>query len=257
MIENLRALQSIDDEARGFLLERNDLQQKLQRLKELLALMEGALEEKKGKLEEASRWYKDKEIELKSDQEKVVKAKTKLQAVTKNKEYMAMQREIESVRKSNLAREEEIMKLVEAMDQFNTSIAEEQAKIATLCGEQQAEEAASADRITELDRKIDSIASRKIAVTGKLTPALLSKYERLFRKRDGMAILPVRNGACSGCNLKIVSQQLQLIIRTETIEQCTSCNRFLYIDESSVDDADDAEEGDTAPVDSKGVATAP
>ncbi len=243
-IESLCALQSIDDEARGFLSERNDLQQKLQRLKELLALMEGGLDDKKGKLEEASRWYKEKESELKLDHDKVAKAKTKLQAVTKNKEYMAMQREIESLRKSNLAREEEIMKLVEAMDQFQASISEEQAKISTLCKEQRAEEAANAQRISELDSQIDEIASRKKAVNSKLTPQLISKYDRVFKKRDGMAILPVRNGACSGCNYRITLHQLQFVIREETLEQCKSCNRFFYIDEKSIVDPD-AEDVDT------------
>ena len=140
-VAKLVALQTIDDEGRAFHEERDGLQAKIVRLKELLGLMEEQLAEKRVKLDEATRWYRDKDGELKVDQEKVAKAKTRLQAVTKNKEYMAMQKEIESLRKANLAREEEILKLVQAMDEFKASIASEEAKIAELKAEVETEEA--------------------------------------------------------------------------------------------------------------------
>jgi len=116
LLTNLLALQSVDDEVREFRTERDSLREKITRLKELLALMTTALNEKCGKLDDASRWYREKEAELRSDNEKVKKAKTKLQTVTKNREYMAMQREIESLRKAYLSKEEEILKLVQAIE---------------------------------------------------------------------------------------------------------------------------------------------
>jgi len=108
-----------------------------------------------------------------------------------------------------------------------------------------------------LDSQIDEIASRKKAVNSKLTPQLISKYDRVFKKRDGMAIVPVRNGACSGCNYRITLHQLQFVIREETLEQCKSCNRFFYMDEKSIVDPD-AEDADAKEaVDTKGAVRAP
>ena len=230
VLDDLCAVQAIDDEARGFKLERAELRQKLERLKELLGLMTQGLEEKQAKLAEASRWYRDKSSELKGDQEKVARKKNELQRVTKNREYLAMQREIETLRKANLSREEEIEKLQGATEAFQASITEEQAKIAELTHELKAEEASNATRIAELDQRIDAISSRKGAVTKRLPPAILSRYNRIAKKREGVAIVPVRNHACTGCNYAVTPQQLIIIQRGEQIIDCRNCSRFLYWD---------------------------
>ena len=238
-------LQSIDDEARGFVRERNDLEGKIRRLKELLQLMNQGLEEKKAKLVEASRWYGEKDAELKIDHEKVVKAKAKLQTVTKNKEYMAMQKEIESLRKANAAREEEILKLDEAMQEFNKSIATEEAKIADLESEVATEEATNAERIGELDKAIKAIDSRKAGVTDGLKRALLSRYRRIFDARDGLAVVPARKNACSGCNFAVPPQQMVRLHKLDRgdssitkLETCRNCSRILYLGVEPEEDGD-------------------
>lgn len=246
-VARLVALQAIDDEARGYLLERDDLQDKIQRLKELLDLMTQGLGEKEAKLAEASRWYREKDGELKADQEKVVKAKQKLQTVTKNKEYMAMQKEIENLRKGNLAREEEILKLLEAMEEFRAGIAAEKAKIAELGKEVAKEESNNASRIEELEARITAISSRKVDVLHGLKKRTVSLYDRVRKAREGVAIVPTANGACSGCNFSIPPQQLVKIQLVRTLEQCRNCSRLLYWPEEE-EVVDEDAEGAAAPV---------
>ncbi len=227
-LAKLVALQAIDDEARGFLKERDDLQEKIRRLNELLDLMTQGLSEKQVKLDEATRWYQEKDTELKADKEKVVKAKVKLQTVTKNKEYMAMQKEIENLRKGILAREEEILKLLEAIEEFKGSIKAEKKKIRDLRKEVASEETANAERISVLEAEIESISSRKEDVTKHLKPALVSRYRRIHGARDGIVIVPARNRACSACNFAVPAQQLVRIELASTMEVCRNCSRMLY-----------------------------
>jgi len=227
-LAKLVTLQSIDDEARGFLQERNELQAKIERLKELLGLMQQGLAEKQVKLDEATKWYQEKAGELKIDEEKVVKAKAKLQTVTKNKEYMAMQKEIENLRKGIVNRQEEILKLLEAIEEFKGSIKAEKKKIRALGKEVASEEAANAERITELEAEIATISSRKDEVTKDLKPALVSRYRRIHKARDGIVIVPARNRACSACNFAVPAQQLVRIELSNTMEVCRNCSRMLY-----------------------------
>jgi hypothetical protein len=227
-ISKLVTLQTIDDEVRGHQQERDTLQEKLKRLEELLQLMTLGLTEKESKLSEATRWYKDKDSELKADQEKVVKAKHKLQTVTKNKEYMAMQREIESLRKGNLAREEEILKLLEAAEEFKKSIAAEKARIKELRAELKQEEDANADRIAKLETSISTISSRKESTLAELSPGVVSRYNRIRKARNGVAIIPTHNGACSGCNFSVPPQQLVRVETAKTLESCRNCSRLMY-----------------------------
>jgi len=229
ILTNLLALQAVDDEVRQFQVERDELHDKIMRLKELLTLMTTALNEKRAKLDEATRWYREKDAELKVDNEKVKRAKTKLQTVTKNREFMAMQREIETLRKANLSKEEEIMKLVQAIDEFKASIATEEEKIAALQSEVSEEEKSNANRLAELEEKISSIADRRSVILEKLQPRIITLYERIAKARRGTAIAPIsRQGTCFGCNQRLTPRQLQLVLRGETLEQCPSCTRIVY-----------------------------
>jgi predicted nucleic acid-binding Zn-ribbon protein len=230
-LANLLALQAIDDEAREYLKERDALQESLARLKELLTLMTNGVEEKKAKLAEASKWYRAKDAELKADQEKVQKAKQKLQTVTKNKEYMAMQKEIESLRKANQLKEEEILKLLEATEEFKQAIATEREKIEDLSGEVRREEEANASRLEELEMKISAITKRRDEVAKRLKPSLVSRYKRIHSAREGLAVVRVENQVCSGCNQLLTAQQYQRLQRGATLEMCQKCNRYLYMDE--------------------------
>ncbi len=230
----LLALQGIDDEARGFEKERDDRQGKLKRLEQLLALMTQGLEDKKAKLDEATRFYKLKDGELKTDQEKVQKAKQKLQAVTKGKEFMAMQKEIESLRRTNASREEEILKLVAAMDEFKQNIEAEQTKIDSLRAELSEEESKNSARIQELETEIAAIAEKKAEVVKLLPKPLYSQYQRVYKARGGVAVVAIKNNACGGCNVRIIPLQLAKIIRCEELEICRSCARFLFAEHQEV-----------------------
>ncbi len=230
LLTNLLALQSVDDEVRGFRTERDTLREKISRLKELLALMTTALNEKCGKLDDASRWYREKEAELRSDNDKVKKAKIKLQSVTKNREYMAMQREIESLRKAYLAKEEEMLKLVQAIEEFKTSISAEEEKIAEIQKEVSEEETSNAKRLSKLDEQISAISGRKNVILEKITPNIIRKYERIASSRSGIVVVSVAtSGACGGCNFRITPRQLQLVYRGDSMETCPNCDRILYL----------------------------
>ena len=244
VLTNLLSLQSVDDEVRGYRTERDGLRDKITRLKELLALMTTALNDKRGKLDDASRWYREKESELRADNEKVKKAKSKLQTVTKNREYMAMQREIETLRKANLSKEEEILKLVQAIDEFKTSISTEEEKIAEIQKEVAEEETTNAKRLDKLDVQISSISDRRSAILEKLTPDIIRKYERIASGRSGMVVVTVaRTGACGGCNFRITPRQLQVIYRGTSMEMCPNCDRILYLEpESTSDETNEATE---------------
>ncbi len=227
-IENLVRLQGIDNEARGARLERDGLRDRIQRLKDLLVVARRGLDDKAEKLGEASRFHREKDDELKADQEKVNRARGKLQAVTKNKEYMAMQKEIEALRRSNGTREEEILKLLTAIEEFKLSIAAEQEKIATLEGDVANEEARNATRLAELDARIDVRSKEREGIQAQLPRDLTERYAKIAKARDGLAITPVRKGACSGCNFMVPPQQVLKLQKLETLESCRSCSRFLY-----------------------------
>ena len=227
-IAGLIELQEIDDEIRGFALSRDELAGNLERLRNILAQMGGALADKREKLAEAQRFHDEKRIDLQADSERMMTAKSKLAGVTRTKEYAAMQRELDNLRKQFSDDEAELKRLAEAIAEYKTAIASEEAKLEELSSEVAREEASSAGRLAELNKTIDTIAARKKTIVAALPHALVSRYNRLLDRRDGKAVVLAAGGHCSGCRMMIPPQRFISIQRGETLHSCSSCQRFLY-----------------------------
>ena len=89
---SLIELQHIDDEIRGHRKQRDELAANLVRLRAILVQMDKDLADKRGRLTEATSFYDDKKIDLAADTERLGHAKQKLLAVSRTKEYAAMQK---------------------------------------------------------------------------------------------------------------------------------------------------------------------
>lgn len=232
-LDALKSLQAADSEIREFSEARDALREKLERLKEILARGEDALDEKRAKLADAEKWYREKNQELKDDVEKVKTAKNKLAGIAKSKEFVAAQKEIEFLRRSNQQKEEEILKLLDAIEEFKTSIAAEQAKLDELRGELRAEEASNAENLAELEGKIAEINGRKADGSKKLSVQMVRRYERIVAARNGVGVVEVsRDGTCLGCNRRVPPQMLIELLKFEMILNCPACQRFIYVAQS-------------------------
>ena len=58
---------------------------------------------------------------------------------------------------------------------------------------------------------------------------VLKKYSAI-RMRRGLALVPVKNGTCQGCNMNIPPQLFNTLQRGNSIEVCGNCNRIIYWD---------------------------
>lgn len=229
-LEALKGLQAADTEIREYSEARDALRGRLERLKEILARGEDALDEKRAKLADAEKWYREKNSELKDDVERVKVAKHRLASIAKSKEFVAAQKEIEFLRKSNQQKEEEILKLLDAIEEFKTSIATEQGKLDELRGELKREEDTNAAKLGELEAKIAEIDGRKEDGRKKLTVQVLRRYERIVAARNGVGVVEVsRDGTCLGCNRRVPPQMLIELLKFETILNCPSCQRFMFV----------------------------
>jgi hypothetical protein len=57
---------------------------------------------------------------------------------------------------------------------------------------------------------------------------LRRKYEMIFSRRGGLAVVEIREGACQGCRIRVPPQLFNEIQRNEQVILCPSCQRMLY-----------------------------
>ena len=237
VIQALIELQSVDDEVREFKTQRDELSTNLNTLKTILSGMSTELEDKREKLAEADRFYTDQQEELRADGERMSRAKQKLAAVTRTKEYAAVQRELDNIRKKYGEDEAELKRLGEAMEEYKVSIAAQEAKLAELQGEVSKEEAANVDRLGSLTAQIDGVDGRRGTISGRLDDRTMRRYERVLSRREGRAVVAALNGKCTGCQMKLPPQLFILVQRLETLQSCPACQRFLFFKAPEEEDA--------------------
>ena len=230
-INALVELQRVDDTVRVFQLQRDELAANLERLQAIVGQMGLELAEKQEKLGEATRFYGEKQQELQADADRLAKAKARLGLVTRTKEYAAMQRELDNLRKKYSADEVELKRLVEAMEEYQTGIATQQAKLNELQAEVEREETTSADQLNELEGKISKIGAQRAEIEVRMDSSLLSRYRRVLKRREGKAVVPVgEGGKCTGCQMKLPPQMYIQVQRGESLLSCPSCQRYLFVD---------------------------
>lgn len=191
--------------------------------------VEGMLERERAQLTETEAWRKRQEDEMKSEEERAIAAKQRSAVVKNAKEYMASERELQATRKSAQERQEEVAKLVEAVETAKKSIAQHEADFAALKEHVAAEEKAANDKIAELQGQIAEERKLREVAAARVRPDVLKKYSAI-RMRRGLAMAPVKNGTCQGCNMNIPPQLFNQLQRGDTIEICGTCNRIIYWD---------------------------
>ncbi len=226
----LRALQSIDSEVWEIEKAKKDLEAKVRELRKVRDAIVEDLDEKKKRLREAEEWYTEKNTELEEDKRKINASRNRLTGVKKNKEYQAIMKEIETLRKTNEKKEEEITKLLEAIERFREGTVEQEKKLGVIEVEISSAEAEVATEVSRLESKVAEKASSKDEHLKKVPARYLNQYKRVFQHRNGLAVVPVEGGTCSGCNMRLQPQLVNTLLKHISIHTCPNCSRFLYVD---------------------------
>ena len=175
---------------------------------------------------------KEMEIDLGGKEEKIKKLQGQLFQLKSNKEYSAMQKEIEGLKADNSVLEEEILKFMEQSDEIKKQVETERQG-------QKSRESSFDQELAQLEQEkqtslqeIEKFNQGRSQITSRVEPKILSRYERILERKEGQAMAPVRNGSCNGCNMVLPPQQINEIQLGVTLITCDQCARILYIEPS-------------------------
>lgn len=231
----LRELQVIDSRLTEVRKSINALPARLEPAKQDLTRLEAMLTQERTQLAETEKWRVEQEEQIKREEDAVRQAKAKLQQSRNTKDFSAASREVENKRRNISEREDELVKVIEAMDATRARLAQRETDVAALREKVTAEEAEVAVKVAELAKELAVHEGGRGAVASQVPRDLLRRYE-LVQKRRGLALVPVVEGSCKGCFMSLPPQLSNIIARGTSIETCPSCQRLLYRPEM-MDDA--------------------
>jgi len=91
------------------------------------------------------------------------------------------------------------------------------------------EEAAAMDvRAEEVAAELKALQEERQQLIADIDPDWLARYERILHHVGDFSLVPIENGTCGGCHMKLPPQVVQDARRAESISSCVYCGRLLY-----------------------------
>lgn len=227
-IEILASLQSVDREIKeqtgikqGLLSELATKEKEIEVKKREIAQLSLVLAEK-----EKNRAEKDRVLQ--EEGRKAVDKRMRMNKIKNIKELQALQREIEQIKQSNGELEETLIQVMEELDVVKAEIKTKQDEMAVMQGEWKQKQEALKAQINGIDQAVSEAANRRQSIAAQVGSDLISRYELIFSRRGGTAVVEVSSGICQGCYMNIPPQLWNEIIRSDKVHLCPSCQRILY-----------------------------
>jgi len=202
---------------------------RLKEMRENLGLVESLLAGERARLAEAERYHSEQERGLRLEEDQIHKAKLKLQQVRNTKEYIATTRELETLRKMSGEREEEVLKIMEAVEKVRASIRQHDGELTELRQQVAEEERRARETLDQMERAMAETRKEREATAQRVKPDVIKRYKQIRLKR-GLAVVPVRGGTCQGCNMSIPPQLYNMIQRGDQLHTCPNCHRLIYFE---------------------------
>ena len=194
-----------------------------------LAHAKEALDTSRQRLKASQEARREQEREAATYQSRLSKFKDQLSAVKTNREYQAMQLEIETANKELGAVEERVLERMMEGDALTAEIKRAEQTLAAHQKEIDAEKKTLAEELVTVEAALKDATQRRAALVKSLAPQLVALFEQVARARKGVAIATAtRDGLCSACHVRLRPQAFQEVRRNDQIIQCPSCNRILY-----------------------------
>lgn len=228
----LKQLQEVDTQIYRLRRERQAKPIAIEELQAALAVERQHLTQLEVQHKALQSQHKTQELELATREEQVKKLQGQLYQLKTNREYTAMQKEIEGAKADNSLLEETIIALLEQIDQTQTQAAAAKTAWQRREGEVRQQVQHLEQEMVALDQQIQAAEADRQRLVPSLEPTVLQQYERILRSRDGLALVPVVREACGGCYMVLPPQVINEAAQQQRLVACGSCARLLYADES-------------------------
>ncbi len=230
-IRTLVKVQSLDVQIYRLRKEKEAKPKELEGLRGTLEASRDELKRGQERLKSLQVEMKTKEVELATKEEEVKKYQAQLFKIKTNKEYQALQKEIEGSKADNSVLEEEIINLLDEIDMVGEEASKKKDVAAAEEVKLKEEEAKVEVQLRQIEEELNKLNGERAALTPQVEPSVLARYERILANKDGLAMVRVEGEACQGCYMNVPPQVVNEIKMAKGLVICGNCSRILYIEE--------------------------
>lgn len=172
-----------------------------------------------------------KNLQFKTNEQKIVDQKGKLGLCKNNNEYQILNGQITSETKANTKLEEEYLALTEQIDASKKQLELLNQQLVTVQAAVKTVEETVASSHAGLNVSIAELTVKSDAAMSCIPDELRLLFDRLVKGYGAQAIAVVDDNACNECYTDLTSQR-RVELKMGKILVCSECGRFQYVKKS-------------------------
>ncbi len=168
------------------------------------------------------------ELEQESNKEKMEKYDSQLSLIKTNKEYKALNNEIDGLKEKNSEIDDQILDLIDREEKIREVLKEKKQELEDAEAELNEKEDRLRKKIISVEKDIEATREKRNEIAKTLPTNIVTRYASLIKNKNRKAVVFVNtNNGCGGCGFSIRPQLLIDINRKDTIISCESCGRMI------------------------------
>lgn len=224
----LISLQECDSQLVKLSGKKIKLPEKIKKMDEDFLAYKETIETNKRRYDELKAQRADSEGKIKKLHDGMVKTKERLLEVKNNKEYQAMLKENETAEKTRGEIETQIIALMDEMDKLSVLVKKDEETLKQAKIKHDDEKKIVEDDLSAIDADTVSWTQKREDLQKNIRADLLTQYERVKKRNNGVGVISVWKAVCNGCQMKIPPQLYNELQRSNDLFSCPNCNRIIY-----------------------------
>ncbi|HIC91561.1 MAG TPA: hypothetical protein EYP21_05800 [Syntrophaceae bacterium] len=173
---------------------------------------------------------KKRQIEMDLDEmsEQIKKSKSRLLEVKTNKEYRAMLKEIEEKERLTSDKEDEVLDILEEIEKLSSEIHKKRHAMEAIKKRHEKEKTKLEGKMVGLEKELAGLSIDRDSLVKHIDPKLVNRYNFIKQRRNGTAVVAVKDAICQACHMNIPPQVYNELQRGDQIMTCPNCQRIIY-----------------------------
>jgi len=227
-LQKLLKLQEYDIELDELTKRRVALEEELKRYELLLKEKEARRAELLKVIEEKNDLQKQKEEELRKEQEAVRKWEARLKEIKRHREYQALHIEIQEAKRANEKLQEEIIELIGEIDGLKTQLSQVEKEISEIEEKIAKTKNTAEGELSRIMSRYTSLKKEREEFAKTIDKIVFGKYQLIRTRKGTPCLVETRDGVCLGCYISLPPQLYNEVLKMKEIIICPRCQRILY-----------------------------
>ena len=227
-IEILASLQNVDREIKEKTGAKRVILEEIRKREDEIKLKRNEVTQLRAEWKEKDKLRQEKEHLLQDEGRKTTDKRMRMNRIKNIRELQALQHEVDQIKQANALLEEELIGVLEDLEARRAILREKDEELGGLEQAWGEQKAGMESQVAEIDKEVAQTSAGRQTIAAQLNGDLIGRYELIFSRRGGMAVVAIADGICQGCFMNIPHQLSNEIRKSERLHLCPSCHRILY-----------------------------